>query len=136
MNTDVGRPQIGQWYLRADKGEIFQVVGYDDRSHTIEIQSFDGEVDEMDDETWDSLSLERSEPPENWTGPMDNVETDDLGYSDTEMKPGEWTGPLQPVKIEGEAWEDTEPEEERNPLGEERSADVLSTDAPEVSGRT
>jgi len=36
--------EIGQWYTRRDEGEVFQVAGYDDRSQTIEIQSFDGDI--------------------------------------------------------------------------------------------
>lgn len=121
MNANVGKPEVGQWYAHVDKGESFQVVGYDDRSGTIEIQYFDGDVDEFDNEAWNQLTLERSEPPENWTGPIDDVETDDLGYSETDMKPGAWSEPLQPLRPEGELWEDTTPEEERGEIGEGRS---------------
>lgn len=110
MNTQVSQPEIGQWYVRTDKGEAFQVVGYDGAAHTIEIQSFDGDIDEIDDESWATLPLERGEPPEDWTGPMDDIEKDDLGFSDTEMKPGEWNEPLRGLKGAGEAWEDTTPE--------------------------
>jgi hypothetical protein len=60
MNISVGKPEIGQWYSRADKGEWFRVVARDDESRTIEIQSFDGEVDEIDAETWNTLPLERA----------------------------------------------------------------------------
>jgi len=66
---------------------MFQVVGRDENSRSIEIQSFDGELDEIDTETWATLPLERVEPPEDWTGPMEDVATDDLGYSQTEMAP-------------------------------------------------
>ena len=67
MNMSVGRPEIGQWYARADKGELFQVVGRDEPSRTIEIQSFGGDLDEIDAETWAALPLELSAPPEDWT---------------------------------------------------------------------
>ena len=60
MNISVGKPEIGQWYSRADKGEWFLMVARDDESRTIEIQSFDGEVDEIDAETWNTLPLERA----------------------------------------------------------------------------
>lgn len=52
MNTGVGPAQIGQWYVHWDKGEIFQVIGLDAHSRTIEIQTFDGDVDEIDEDTW------------------------------------------------------------------------------------
>ena len=64
----------------------FKLVGHDDRWRTIEIPCFDGDLDEIDDETWNALPLERSAAPEDWTGPLDDVETDDLGYSETGVK--------------------------------------------------
>lgn len=136
MNTSVGRPEIGQWYARTDKGELFRVVGRDDQSRTIEIQSFDGEIDEIDSEVWSTLPLERSEPPEDWTAPMDDVEPDDLGYSDTGMAPTDWAQPLQPVKTEGESWEETEPEEERDALGEGTPSEPFSTELPDADERS
>ncbi|HEY4645502.1 MAG TPA: DUF6763 family protein [Steroidobacteraceae bacterium] len=44
MITKPKLPEIGQWYTHRDEGEVFQVAGYDDRSQTIEIQSFDGDI--------------------------------------------------------------------------------------------
>ena len=136
MRTIAIRPEIGQWYAHTDKGEVFQVVGYDDHARTIEVQSFDGDVDEIDEDTWNSLPLERSPPPEDWTGPMDDIETDDLGYSETEMKPADWTQPLQPLKVEGEAWEEAETEEERDALGEGVPAESFSADVPEAEDQS
>jgi hypothetical protein len=57
------------------------VTGYDDSSRTIEIQTFDGDVDEIDEEARTILPLEFAEPPEDWTGPLDNVENGDLGVT-------------------------------------------------------
>ncbi len=136
MNTYVVRPEIGQWYTRADKGEMFQVVGRDENSRAVEIQSFDGELDEIDTETWATLPLERVEPPEDWTGPVDDVETDDLGYSETEMVPADFTQLLQPVRVEGESWEEeAEPEEERDPLGEGAPEEPFTADVSEADKR-
>jgi len=132
MNVNVGRAEIGQWYTRADKGEAFQVVGYDERARTIEIQTFGGDVDEIDDDAWAALELERSEPPENFTGPLDDIETGDLGFADTEMKPREWSEPLQTVKVQGEPWEETVAEEERDALGEGASPEPFIVDLPEA----
>jgi len=64
MNSSVGEPQIGQWYGRRDSEDIFQVTGLDERARTIEIQYFDGVIDEIDADTWTSLPLEFAEPPE------------------------------------------------------------------------
>ena len=51
-------PRIGQWYLRSDEGRIFQVTGYDEMTHMTEIQSLDGDWDEIDEKTWASLPLQ------------------------------------------------------------------------------
>ena len=67
MKIDVGAPRIGQWYTHLDKGEPFLVTGYDEKSHTIEIQEITGDLDEIDEESWAVLPLELAEPPEDWT---------------------------------------------------------------------
>lgn len=114
MNTGVGRARIGQWYTRWDKGEIFQVVGYDPNSLTIETQTFDGDLDEVDLETWAGLPLAFAEPPEDWTGPVDDVERDDLGYSETDMSGTDWAEPLQSLRAgeEGSAQASSESADE------------------------
>lgn len=135
MNTGVGRARIGQWYLRWDKGEVFQVTGRDDRTRTIETQTFDGDLDEVDEAVWATLPLSLAEPPEDWTGPMDDIETDDLGYSETDMTPEDWVEPLNPVRTGGEAWEDTRDEDERDPEGEGRPQEGLALDDPRARHR-
>ncbi|RPI60795.1 MAG: hypothetical protein EHM50_06770, partial [Lysobacterales bacterium] len=117
-SMSVGPPEIGQWYARGDKGEQFRVIGRDNESRAIEIQTFDGDIDEIDAETWGTLSLERVEPPEDSTAPLDDVELDDLGYTETAMAGADWSGPLQPLPAPREAWEDPEAEEDRDALGE------------------
>ena len=66
-------PVIGDWYTHRDKGEAFQVVGIDPNSGTIEIQYFDGDLDEYDRDGWLQLPLDPAATPEDWTGPVDDV---------------------------------------------------------------
>ena len=127
-STSIGPPEIGEWYARGEKGQEFRVVGRDAESRAIEIQTFDGEVDEIDPETWETLSLERIEAPEDWTAPLDDVEIDDLGYSETGMTTGDWTRPLQPIATAVEAWEAPEPEEDRDALGDGTPEEPLAAD--------
>jgi hypothetical protein len=87
----VSQPSIGNWY-RISGGEIFEVVAVDDDDGTIEIQYFDGTVEEMDIEDWDSQYedgvLETAEAPEDWSGSVD-VEPEDEGLrSDTGTRDG------------------------------------------------
>ncbi|MGH7879332.1 MAG: DUF6763 family protein [Candidatus Binataceae bacterium] len=67
-------PGIGDWY-RSSGGQLFEVVAVDDDDGTIEIQYFDGTVEEMDVEDWESQwddgALETAEAPEDWSGSVD-----------------------------------------------------------------
>lgn len=78
------QPIVGNWYAHRDKGDVFQVVAIDDHDGTIEIQEFDGGLDEVDLETWNAMPIEAAAPPEDWGGPLDDVEPDEFGYTDYE----------------------------------------------------
>ena len=103
-------PVISQWYQHLDKGQQFCVTAIDEESGTVEIQHFDGDVEEMDFDDWRAQDIEPSAPPEDWTGPMDSVVRDDLGYSETDMTPEDWTEPLEE---KARSMEGREEEEER-----------------------
>ena len=84
------QPGIGDWY-RLNGGALFEVVALDDDDGTIEIQYFDGTVQEMEFEDWDAYceerALEAAEPPEDWSGSVDVDPDEDSGtrtdpYSD------------------------------------------------------
>ena len=78
MNSTVGSPQIGQWYERADTAEVFRVTGIDDGAGTIEIQSFDGDVDEVDLQLWSALPLEYAQPPDDWLASVEDMDAQDV----------------------------------------------------------
>ena len=78
-------PVIGGSYAHRDKGQLFQVVAMDDEDGFVELQNFDGDVDEVDMDTWYGMPLDPAEPPEDWTGPVDNLEPDDVGYEEGAM---------------------------------------------------
>lgn len=67
-------PSIGSWY-RFSAGDLFEVVAFDGDDGTIELQYFDGTVEEMELEDWKShwadRTLETAEAPEDWTGSID-----------------------------------------------------------------
>ena len=73
---------VGQWYRHpdADKGEVFQVIAIDADENTVEVQYFDGDIEELPSDAW--AGVQSCAPPEDWTGPYDEIERDDLGYSD------------------------------------------------------
>jgi hypothetical protein len=74
------QPEIGSWYsLRG--GERFEVVAIDEDDGTIEIQTYDGTVEEMDMEDWEAQSasgeIEGADAPEDWSGSVDVDDEDD-----------------------------------------------------------
>lgn len=85
------KPTIDQWYRHVDKGERFRVVAIDEDERTVETQDFDGDIEEVDLGDWYTLQIEMIAPPEDWTGPMDDIERDDLGYNDTPTEEREWS---------------------------------------------
>ena len=80
------RPVVGEWY-KDTEGQIFEIVAMDEDENYIEIQYFGGEIDEMDFEAWNSSVVGSVEQPEDWSGPYDDLERDDLGYTDTGLQP-------------------------------------------------
>ena len=73
-------PIEGNWYHHLDKEQDFMVVDVNEREDTVDIQYFDGEIEGFEMEEWEDLDLEEIEPPEDWAGPRDQLEFDDLGY--------------------------------------------------------
>jgi TATA-binding protein-associated factor Taf7 len=79
-------PIIGNWYRNQETGNDFEVVAIDEDAQTIEIQYFDGELEELDLDAWYDLAIESIEAPEDWSGPYDEMESDDLGYEEEEKE--------------------------------------------------
>ncbi len=70
-------PVPGQWYESLEDEETFQVLSIDEDSELIELQYEDGDVEEIDYETWQELDLDLTEEPEGWSGSDDDDEDDD-----------------------------------------------------------
>ncbi|WP_440996364.1 DUF6763 family protein [Arhodomonas sp. SL1] len=75
-----GEPVIGDWYMAAG-GDTFEVVAYDPDDQSVEIQYFDGAVEELDLDSWHEIHASPIEPPEDWSGSMD-VSREDSGLDD------------------------------------------------------
>jgi len=101
MPTD-SDPIVFNWYLHLDKGQQFRVVAIDVSNSFVEIQYFDGDLDEIDMAEWKELEVELIEPPEYWSGPIDITEQDDFGSSVTDTPPEDWSSPFQEIKTADE----------------------------------
>jgi len=80
-------PAIGQWFRRPN-GPLFEVVAIDEDGATVEIQQFDGTIDEFDIERWPELLLVEVSAPEDWSGSVDMDPEDYVGKQDFEMPSG------------------------------------------------
>jgi hypothetical protein len=100
-------PIVGAWYQHLDKGPIFEVIALDEDNGIVEIQHFDGDIEAIELPAWYDLEIEWIEAPEDWTGPLDNIERDDLGYTETDMEPEDWSAPCRECKP---AWKQEENE--------------------------
>ena len=92
MTTEAD-PIPGCWYRHLDKGQEFCVVAVDEDNNSIEIQNFDGALEELDLQEWRQMELETVEEPENWSGALDIPEVDDYGTEITDTSPAEWNQP-------------------------------------------
>jgi hypothetical protein len=89
-SAELRLPEVGTWYRGLD-GRTFEIVAVDEKDETIEIQHFDGTVEELDTDAWAELDAEPVDQPEDWSGSMD-VDEEDL--PDDDQTHEEWADPL------------------------------------------
>ena len=70
-------PVPGQWYENLEEEESFRVLSVDEDSELLEIEYLDGDIEEIDLETWHEMDLERIEEPEGWSESDDEDEAED-----------------------------------------------------------
>ncbi|MDJ0911813.1 MAG: hypothetical protein QNI99_21695 [Woeseiaceae bacterium] len=80
-------PEIGKWFRR-EGGAIFEVVAIDEGDKTIEIQQFDGTIDEFDADRWPELSIVEVSAPEDWSGSVDMDPEDYVEKNNDEIPAG------------------------------------------------
>jgi len=105
-------PIVDQWYMHHDKGEMFRIVATDAATGNVEIQFFGGDVEEIEHDSWRELDIEAAAPPEDWTGPYDDVDLEDPGTGETGMRPQDWRISLESHRPAGEAWQESRAEVE------------------------
>ena len=65
-------PVKGQWFEDLEENEIFLVLSVDPDEEVIEIQYENGDIEEIDLDTWHELDLERAQEPEGWASTVDD----------------------------------------------------------------
>ena len=70
-------PTPGQWYENVEEEETFRVLTVDEDSELVEIEYLDGEIEEIDLETWHEMDLEKTNEPEGWADRDDDDDDDE-----------------------------------------------------------
>ena len=70
-------PAKGQWYQNVEEDETFRVLSVDEDAELVEIEYLDGDIEEMDIDTWHEMDLEKIEEPEGWADKDDEEEDEE-----------------------------------------------------------
>lgn len=70
-------PVKGQWYENVEEDETFRVLSVDEDAELVEIEYLDGDIEEIDLDTWHELDLEKIEEPEGWAAEQEDDDDDD-----------------------------------------------------------
>ncbi len=107
-------PVKGQWYENVEEEETFRVLSVDEDAELVEIEYLDGDIEELDLDTWHEMDLERIEEPEGWAGGDDDddedEDEDDEDLDDDDDEDDDWDD--DDDEDEDDDWED-EDEDDR-----------------------
>jgi len=101
-------PVAGQWYENVEEEESFRVLSVDEDSEIVEIEYLDGDVEEIDLETWHEMDLEKTDEPEGWSD-TDEDEDEEEEEDDEEEDDEDWD---EDDEEDDEDWDEDEDEEE------------------------
>ena len=91
-------PQTGTWYSSPEMEGIFEIIAVDEDDKSIDIQYFDGEIEEIDSDTWDVIQAEEVAEPEDWSGAYIMSQEDLSEFeNDTVLRPENWNNPTQDI---------------------------------------
>jgi hypothetical protein len=97
-------PVPGKWYEDLEEEESFRVLKVDEDAELIEIEHLDGEIEELDLETWHEMDLERTEEPEGWAESEQEEEDEDEDEED-------WDEDEEDEDEDEEDWDEDEEDE-------------------------
>jgi hypothetical protein len=106
----VGRdyePVVGQWYENIEEDDSFRVLSVDEDAELVELEYLDGEIEEIDLDTWHEMDLERIAEPEGWSDEDDEEDEEEEEEEDED----------------DDDWDDEDDEDEDEDLDEEQEND-------------
>jgi len=96
-------PVAGQWYENLEEEEQFRVLSVDEDSELVEIEYLDGDIEELDLETWHEMDLDKIAEPEGWS------ESDDEDDNDED---DDWDDDEDEDEDDDDDWDDDEDEDD------------------------
>ena len=70
-------PVQGKWYEDLEENEVFKVLSVDPDQELVEVQYENGDIEEIDLDTWHELDLEQAEEPEGWASDDEDEEEEE-----------------------------------------------------------
>lgn len=84
-------PVQGKWYEDLEENEVFKVLSVDPDQELVEVQYENGDIEEIDLDTWHELDLEQAEEPEGWASDdEDDDEEEDEDEDDWDEDEDDW----------------------------------------------
>jgi len=95
-------PVVGQWYENIDENDSFRVLSMDEDTELVEVEYLDGDIEEIDLDTWAEFNLEKIDQPEGWSG-ADIVKDDEEDEDEDEDE-----------DLDDDDWDDDEEDEDED----------------------
>jgi hypothetical protein len=70
-------PVQGKWYEDLEENEVFKVLSVDPDQELVQVQYENGDLEEIDLDTWHELDLEQAEEPEGWASDTEEKEKEE-----------------------------------------------------------
>ena len=83
-------PVPGQWYENLEDEESFRVLTVDEDSELVEIEYLDGEIEEIDLETWHEMDLDQTDEPEGWAESDEDEDEEDEDEEEEDEDEDDW----------------------------------------------
>lgn len=90
-------PDIGVWYKSPEIEEIFEVIDVDADNDCVDIQYFNGDIGELDIESWRNMQIIEVAEPEDWSGAYKMSQEDLANYLDDTIRPEKHQNPLAEI---------------------------------------
>lgn len=83
-------PIAGKWYEDLEENEVFKVLSVDPDEEIVELQYENGDIEEIDLDTWHELDLDQAEKPEGWSDDVEATPDAAAAEEEEEEEDDDW----------------------------------------------